>query len=74
MKLRPPHARDILVRFPYVHDGYDRLGMVYEARGQPPQRQVIKFVGTHSDQYEPEFADTFHRLVAKLDPETGAST
>ena len=26
-------ARDFLVRFPEVHDGYDRLGMVYEARG-----------------------------------------
>jgi hypothetical protein len=24
-------ARDLLVRFPEVHDGYDRLGMVYEA-------------------------------------------
>jgi tetratricopeptide (TPR) repeat protein len=72
-------ARDLLVRFPYVHDGYDRLGMVYEARGQNKQaadcyRQVIEFVGAHPDQYEPEFADTFHRLVAKLDPETGART
>ena len=69
-------ARDLLVRFPYVHDGYDRLGMVYEARGQNKQaadcyRQVIQFVGAHPDQYEPEFADTFHRLVAKLDPGIG---
>jgi tetratricopeptide (TPR) repeat protein len=71
-------ARDLLVRFPYVHDGYDRLGMVYEARGQNKQaadcyRQVIEFVGSHPEQYEPEFADTFHRLVAKLDPDTGTS-
>jgi len=70
-------ARDLLVRFPYVHDGYDRLGMVYEARGQNKQaadcyRQVIEFVGAHPDQYEPKFADTFHRLVAKLDPGVGA--
>ena len=70
-------ARDLLVRFPYVHDGYDRLGMVYEARGQNKQaavcyRQVIEFVDAHPDQYEPEFADTFHRLVAKLDPGVGA--
>jgi hypothetical protein len=42
-------ARDLLVRFPEVHDGYDRLGMVYEARGENQQaadcyRKVIAFV------------------------------
>lgn len=66
-------ARELLVRFPEVHDGYDRLGMVYEARGQNKQaadcyRQVIDFVRTHPEQYDPEFADTFRELVAKLDP------
>jgi tetratricopeptide (TPR) repeat protein len=30
-------ARDLLQRFPEVHDGYDRLGMVYEARGDNQQ-------------------------------------
>jgi len=30
-------ARELLVRFPDVHDGYDRLGMVYEARGGQKQ-------------------------------------
>lgn len=66
-------ARDLLVNYPEVHDGYDRLGMVYEARGQNKEaadcyRKVIEFVRDHPDQYDPEFADTFHRLVAKLDP------
>jgi len=66
-------ARDFLVRFPEVHDGYDRLGMVYEARGDHKQaadyyRKVIDFVRAHPDQYEPGFEDTFHRLVQKLDP------
>jgi tetratricopeptide (TPR) repeat protein len=66
-------ARDLLVRFPEVHDGYDRLGMVYEARGQNRQaadcyRKVIEFVLTHPQQYDPEFADVFRELVAKLDP------
>jgi TolA-binding protein len=66
-------ARDFLVRFPQVHDGYDRLGMVYEARGDNKQaadyyRKVIDFVRSHPDQYEPEFEATFHRLVQKLDP------
>jgi tetratricopeptide (TPR) repeat protein len=66
-------ARDLLVRFPEVHDGYDRLGMVYEARGQNRQaadcyRKVIEFVLAHPQQYDPEFADVFRELVAKLDP------
>jgi tetratricopeptide (TPR) repeat protein len=66
-------ARELLVNYPEVHDGHDRLGMVYEARGQKREaadcyRKVIEFVRDHPDQYDPEFADTFHRLVAKLDP------
>src|ERR1700680_2319504 len=57
-------ARDLLVRFPEVHDGYDRLGMVYEARGDKKQaavyyRQVIDFVRARPDQYEPGFDSTF---------------
>jgi hypothetical protein len=33
-------ARDLLVRFPDVHEGYDRLGMVHEARGKiDPKRR-----------------------------------
>ncbi len=66
-------ARALLVDYPEVHDGYDRLGMVYEARGQKREaaecyRKVIEFVRDHPDQYDPEFVNTFHRLVAKLDP------
>lgn len=68
-------ARDFLVRFPEVHDGYDRLGMVYEARGDNKQaadyyRKVIDFVRAHPDQYESGFEDTFHRLIQKLDSAT----
>jgi TolA-binding protein len=66
-------ARDFLVRFPEVHDGYDRLGMVYEAQGDNKQaahyyRQVIDFVRARPDQYEPAFETTFQRLVQKLNP------
>jgi len=66
-------ARDLLVRYPDVHDGYDRLGMVYEARGQHKEaadyyRKVIDFVAARPDQYDPEVAETFRSLVAKLDP------
>jgi tetratricopeptide (TPR) repeat protein len=65
-------ARDLLVRYPDVHDGYDRLGMVYEARGDHTQaahcyRKVIEFVHAHPEDYDAEFASTFHDLIAKLD-------
>ena len=66
-------ARDLLVRFPDVHDGYDRLGMVYEARGDNRQaadcyRKVITFIREHPDDYEPGFKDVFVKLVNRLDP------
>jgi len=66
-------ARDLLVRFPEVHDGYDRLGMVYEARGDHKQaayyyQKVIDFIREHPDQYEPEFETAFRNLVDRLDP------
>jgi hypothetical protein len=66
-------ANELLLRFPEVHDGYDRLGMVAEARGDNKlaaeyYRKVIDFVRARPDQYEPGFEDTFHRLIQKLDP------
>jgi len=66
-------ACELLERYPEVHDGYDRLGMVYEARGDRKQaadcyRKVIEFVRAHPKQYDPEFATTFESLVAELDP------
>jgi tetratricopeptide (TPR) repeat protein len=66
-------ARELLERYPEVHDGHDRLGMVYEARGDRRQaadcyRKVIEFVRAHPQQYDPAFNTTFERLVAELDP------
>lgn len=66
-------ARDLLERYPEVHDGYDRLGMVYEARGEPKlaadyYRKVIEFIRAHPDQYDPDFHTLFERMVAELDP------
>jgi tetratricopeptide (TPR) repeat protein len=67
-------ARELLVRYPEFHDGYDRLGQVYEARGQNKDaadcyRKVIEFIHAHPDDYDdPDFEAVFHRLVAKLDP------
>jgi tetratricopeptide (TPR) repeat protein len=66
-------ARDLLVRFPEVHDGYDRLGMVHEARGENRQaadcyRKVIEFIRKYPDDYDPGFDDMFTKLVNRLDP------
>jgi tetratricopeptide (TPR) repeat protein len=66
-------ARDLLVRFPEVHDGYDRLGMVHEARGENRQaadcyRKVVEFIREHPDDYDPGFGDMFTKLVNRLDP------
>ena len=66
-------ARDLMVRFPEVHDGYDRLGMVHEARGENLQaaecyRKVIAFIREHPDDYEPGFEDMFVKPVNRLDP------
>jgi tetratricopeptide (TPR) repeat protein len=66
-------AHDLLKRYPEVHDGYDRLGMVYQARGDNKKaaeyyRKVIAFIAEHPKDYDPEFADTFRKLVERLDP------
>jgi Flp pilus assembly protein TadD len=67
-------ARNLLVHFPEVHDGYDRLGMVYEARGDNKQaahyyRQALEFIRERPDQYDDAGLEAaFQRLIAKLDP------
>jgi tetratricopeptide (TPR) repeat protein len=66
-------AHGLLERFPDVHDGYDRLGMVCEARGDHAQaaeyyRKVIAFAREHPERYEPEFEADYQELVDKLDP------
>jgi tetratricopeptide (TPR) repeat protein len=68
---RAAHA--LLERFPQMHDGYDRLGMVYEARGDNKQaasyyRKVIGLVRAHPDDYDPRFADRFNEMAERLDP------
>ena len=72
-------AHDLLARFPDVHDGYDRLGMVCEARGQHRQaaeyyRKVLAVIAEHPETYDPEFADGYHKLIDRLDPPTAETT
>lgn len=67
-------AHELLARYPEVHDGYDRLGMVYEARGDLKQaadcyRKVVAFIREHPDQYrDPELRESFELMVEELDP------
>ncbi|HEX4299183.1 MAG TPA: SEC-C metal-binding domain-containing protein [Devosia sp.] len=71
-------ARDLLARFPDVHDGYDRLGMVCEARGDHRQaadcyRKAINVIRNHPDNYDPEFEAVFQRLVDRLETQAYAA-
>lgn len=68
-------ARDLLERYPDIHDGWDRLGMVHEARGNNAQaaecyRRLIDFLRQNPGHADPEMADDYAKLVAKLDPLT----
>ncbi len=68
-------AHDLLARFPDVHDGYDRLGMVCEARGDHRQaadyyRKALNVIRNHPDGYDPEFAAVFQKLIDRLEPKT----
>jgi tetratricopeptide (TPR) repeat protein len=50
-------ARDLLLRYPDVHDGFERLAMVYEARGDRPQaaeyyRKALAFMQDNPDGYD----------------------
>ena len=65
-------ARELLARYPEVHDGYDRLGMVHEARGQFREavdcyRKVIEFTRAAPADYDAGFVDGFLELIDKLE-------
>ena len=66
-------ARDLIVRYPEVHDGWDRLGMMYEAKGDNKAaadcyRKALAIIRERPQQRDPVFAQVFVDLVAKLDP------
>ena len=69
-------ANDLLVRYPEVHDGFDRLGMVAEARGDKKlaaayYRKVVELARRHSDLYDPQLPANFQKWADELDPPTG---
>ena len=66
-------ARDLLARYPEVPDGWDRLGMVHEKRGETRQaadcyRQLIAFVRQHPDDFDAATIDDYAARIVKLDP------
>jgi tetratricopeptide (TPR) repeat protein len=68
-------ARDLIARYPEVHDGWDRLGMMYEAKGENKAaadcyRKALEVIRERPEQYDPQFAEAFVELVDKLDPST----
>jgi Tfp pilus assembly protein PilF len=63
-------ARELLERYPEVPDGYERLAMVYEARGDHPRaadyyRKVIEFIRAHPDNFDPQYEQF---LLSKINP------
>ena len=72
-------AHDLLARFPDVHDGYDRLGMVSEARGDHRQaayyyRKAINVIRNHPENYDPAFEAVFQKLIDRLEPKADDDT
>jgi tetratricopeptide (TPR) repeat protein len=65
-------AHDLLERFPEVHDGYDRLGMVCEAKGEFRQaadyyRKAAEFIRENPDLYDVDYDEVFEELAEEAD-------
>ena len=66
-------SRALSASYPQVHDGWDRLGMVHEARGNSREaancyRKVIDFIREHADDFDAVTTDDYSARIAKLDP------
>lgn len=66
-------ARALLAAYPEVPDGWDRLGMVHEARGENVlaadcYRKVVEFLDRNPHYSEPAFRDAFADRIVKLTP------
>ena len=71
-------ARDLLARFPDEPDGWNRLGMVHEARGENGPaaecyRNVLDVIRRNPGDYDPEFEQKFVTLIDRLDPPPATS-
>ena len=66
-------ARDLLSRYPEVHDGLERLGMVYQARGDRQRaaayyRQAVAFILEHPEGFDGEIPTSLVEQANALDP------
>jgi tetratricopeptide (TPR) repeat protein len=66
-------ARDLLVRYPEVVDGLERLGMVFEARGHRRRaadyyRQAVAFILEHPEGFDGEIPTSLVEQANDLDP------
>jgi len=66
-------ARDLLVRYPEVVDGLERLAMVYEARGDRKRaadyyRQAVRFILEHPEGFDGEIPTSLVEQANELDP------
>jgi tetratricopeptide (TPR) repeat protein len=65
-------ARDLLARYPDVHDGFERLAMVYEARGDCKQaaeyyRKTLALMRENADDYDPELIDWIREKAESME-------
>lgn len=70
-------AHELLARFPAVHDGYECLGRLYQAKGDNLQaadcyRKVIAFARNEPHLYDPHFIDHFQDLIERLELQAAA--
>ena len=65
-------AHALLANYPDVHDGLERLAMVYAARGDRPRaeeyyRKAADFVHAHAEYYGPTMEIYFRRKVTEFE-------
>lgn len=70
-------ARELMVRFPDMPDGWEYLGLVHEKRDERRAaadcyRRALELVRRHPEDYEPAFEQQFEELIARLDPKPTA--
>lgn len=68
-------ARELLVRYPAVIDGHERLGSVFEARGDRKQaaahyRDALDFIASHPEGFEDASVAYYRERLRELDPPT----
>jgi tetratricopeptide (TPR) repeat protein len=66
-------ARELLVRYPAVIDGHERLGMVFEARGDRKQaaahyRDALDFIARNPEGFEDASSAYYRDRLQELDP------